>query len=71
MGKELERLTGKKGKLEPPLVRLRELVNSPDYEAKVPADVREGNSERLRTLEAEMKRVEDAMEGIRKLSLSN
>lgn len=71
VNKEVERLKGKRSKLEGPLIRLKDLIASEDYSQKVPVEVQEANSQKLLSLEAELKRVDEAVEGIQKLCLSN
>lgn len=71
VNKEIERLRGKRSKLEGPLNKLKDFIASEDYSTKVPLDVQEANSQKLKSLEAELKRVDEAVEGIEKLCLSN
>ncbi|KAI1295410.1 Valine--tRNA ligase [Halotydeus destructor] len=62
--KETERLQTKKDKIEAPLKKLREAMTAPDYNDKVPSDVQESNSEKLRQLEGELQKVIEAVQTI-------
>jgi valyl-tRNA synthetase len=71
VNKEIERLRGKRSKLEGPLNKLKDFMSTEDYSSKVPVDVQEANCQKLKSLEAELQRVDEAVEGIKKLCLSN
>ena len=66
--KETERLLAKKSKVEGPLNKLTEAIAAKDYEEKVPLDVREANKERLRTMQLELKKIEEAMQAVSLMS---
>lgn len=62
--KETERLLGKKEKAEGWIKKLLETMDAADYSEKVPVDVREANSEKLRQYEAELNKVAEAIKTI-------
>lgn len=66
--KETERLLAKKGKIEAPLNKLTEKMEAKDYEEKVPLDVRENDKEKLRTMQLELKKIDEAMKAMSLMS---
>ena len=62
--KEIERLKTKREKIDGPLTKLRAATEAPDYNEKVPIEVRTANTERLRQLELELEKVMEAIKGI-------
>lgn len=66
--KETERLIAKKSKVEGPIAKLIEAMAAKDYQQKVPQDVRDANDDRLRTMQLELKKIEQAMQAVNLMS---
>lgn len=61
--KELERLQTKKSKLEGPLNKLKTSLQMIDYD-KVPEEVRNANTEKLKQMERELDKVNEAIQSL-------
>merc|ERR1711890_66709 len=59
--KEVEKLEKKRAALRLQLEKLQKAVQVPDYEKKVPEDVRKANAEKLTQTDSEIHRLADAM----------
>ncbi|XP_069738657.1 valine--tRNA ligase-like [Phaenicophaeus curvirostris] len=66
-GKELSRLGGRRGELERGLQRLRERRGGPEYQQKVPPNVQEAEAAKLAQMEAELQKVLEAEEMMRRM----
>lgn len=54
VGKEKGKLAEKEQKLRQQLEKLRETMAKPDYESKVPEEIRNGNSQKFQQIEGEI-----------------
>ena len=63
--KEVEKLEKKQGQLRSQLDKLKKAVSIPNYESKVPEDVRKANSEKLSQTETEIERLTEAMASLK------
>ncbi len=63
--KEVEKLEKKQGQLKGQLEKLQKAVSIPNYETKVPEDIRKANSEKLSQTETEIARLTDAMASLK------
>ncbi|KAJ9589235.1 hypothetical protein L9F63_027981 [Diploptera punctata] len=59
--KEMLKLQKKQDQLQQQLNKLKQAMSAPDYEVKVPQEVRQTNSEKLNQTEGELLRLESAM----------
>lgn len=66
-GKEIEKLTKKRGLLEGSLDKLQKAMKVAGYEQKVPEDVQKANKQKLGETETEIKRLGDAIESLKLL----
>lgn len=63
--KEISKLEKKKAGLEQTVTKLQQSMSANDYESKVPADVREANSEKLSQSSSEIQRIIAAVETLK------
>lgn len=63
--KELQKLEKKKAQLEQTVGKLKKATEASDYTIKVPAEVRQANVEKLKSSEAEIVRITNAMETLK------
>lgn len=63
--KELQKLEKKKAQLEQTVEKLKKATEASDYATKVPAEVRQANVEKLESSEAEITRIDNAMETLK------
>lgn len=63
--KELEKLEKKRTQLSQAIDRMNQAISANDYATKVPADVQQANSDRLVESEAEIIRINDAIESLK------
>lgn len=67
LGKEVTKLTAKKGELEKQMEKMKEKMTKNDYKEKVPVKVQEADAEKLRQSEAELQKVKEAIENFSKM----
>ncbi|KAK3579107.1 hypothetical protein CHS0354_022128 [Potamilus streckersoni] len=67
IGKEIQKLEGKKEKLGGQVTKLREAATTADYHTKVPEHVRQQNAEKLNELTIEIEKLARAIETLAKI----
>lgn len=67
--KEIAKLQKKLDFLQGTEKKLKQLISAADYKTKVPAEVQQSNSEKLEQTTKEMVRLNDAIEGLSKMSV--
>ncbi|XP_039624592.1 valine--tRNA ligase [Polypterus senegalus] len=65
--KEISKLTTKKSELLKQIEKLHERTSKADYKEKVPQKVQEGDSEKLKQCETELRKVEEATENFKRM----
>uniref|UniRef100_A0A8C4REL5 Valine--tRNA ligase n=1 Tax=Erpetoichthys calabaricus TaxID=27687 RepID=A0A8C4REL5_ERPCA len=65
--KEISKLTTKKSELLKQIEKLHERTSKADYREKVPQKVQEGDSEKLKQCETELRKVEEATENFKRM----
>jgi valyl-tRNA synthetase len=62
IAKEVTKLNAKRQKLQQQVEKLKEVTAKADYEEKVPLGVRNNNTEKLQSMNTELKHLEEAIE---------